>query len=402
MCASATQAGCTEQPADDGIGISFTVPEGWQSTPPDGIGSATWFDTADGAGLLFARGGWLFDDPCRSDESAPTIAVGPTVDELASALAAQTKLDVTTPVDVALAGYDGKYLELNVPSDLIGCDVWQPWAPWYYAKNPGERWRLWILDVEGVRVVVQAMDYAITPDELRTQLQQIVDSIGITFTPSPEASPSAASSAVASGNPIAWTPGSVEADWPAPVRAEPVGSPVTLYAHSTLAPDPGDWSQPMYGDPIGDVSASAASWVDLETITVSGDEIELAVAGSITPGAPKPDEAWIAYGVVVDNDLDGIADVRYGIVNLPTGLGLRAWITNLRTGKTESEVGVPSGFVGRTHFDPFYPEGPGGRARFYGPGAPRFYAWASLIQDGRVVATDYAPDAGWLFARASG
>ena len=26
----------------------------------------------------------------------------------------------------------------------------------------------------------------------------------------------------------------------------------------------------------------------------------------------------------------------------------------------------------------------------------RFYAWASVIQDGRVVATDYAPDDGWL------
>lgn len=26
----------------------------------------------------------------------------------------------------------------------------------------------------------------------------------------------------------------------------------------------------------------------------------------------------------------------------------------------------------------------------------RFYAWASVIQDGRVVAADYAPDVGWL------
>jgi hypothetical protein len=25
-----------------------------------------------------------------------------------------------------------------------------------------------------------------------------------------------------------------------------------------------------------------------------------------------------------------------------------------------------------------------------------FYVWASVIQDGRVVATDYAPDVGWL------
>ena len=25
-----------------------------------------------------------------------------------------------------------------------------------------------------------------------------------------------------------------------------------------------------------------------------------------------------------------------------------------------------------------------------------FYVWASVIKDGRVVATDYAPDVGWL------
>jgi len=25
-----------------------------------------------------------------------------------------------------------------------------------------------------------------------------------------------------------------------------------------------------------------------------------------------------------------------------------------------------------------------------------FYVWASVIEDGRVVATDYAPDVGWL------
>lgn len=30
-----------------------------------------------------------------------------------------------------------------------------------------------------------------------------------------------------------------------------------------------------------------------------------------------------------------------------------------------------------------------------GPVDP-FYVWASVIEDGRVVATDYAPDVGWL------
>jgi hypothetical protein len=32
------------------------------------------------------------------------------------------------------------------------------------------------------------------------------------------------------------------------------------------------------------------------------------------------------------------------------------------------------------------------------PERTRFYAWAALIKDGILVATDYAPDAGWLFA----
>ncbi len=48
-----------------------------------------------------------------------------------------------------------------------------------YAQGPGERWHLWILDVEGVRVVVQSMDYAGTSAQHRAELQAIVDSIQI-------------------------------------------------------------------------------------------------------------------------------------------------------------------------------------------------------------------------------
>ena len=34
-----------------------------------------------------------------------------------------------------------------------------------------------------------------------------------------------------------------------------------------------------------------------------------------------PSEAWIAYGVVVDEDRDGVPDWRYGIDNLPRTAG---------------------------------------------------------------------------------
>jgi hypothetical protein len=43
-----------------------------------------------------------------------------------------------------------------------------------------------------------------------------------------------------------------------------------------------------------------------------------------------------------------------------------------------------------------------GGGRVGGPLPARFYAWASVIVDGRVAATDYAPDAGWLRPSSKG
>jgi hypothetical protein len=133
----------------------------------------------------------------------------------------------------------------------------------------------------------------------------------------------------------------------------------------------------------------------------------------------------------------------------------RAWITDLHTGRTESSVlnaddytESPQGIVktpmvGDTRYGASFParqtetaKGPSclpahhpGPSHPYGNPPPwmrglapallgfggggetagssgqkpkpdtkpaRFYAWASVIVDGRVMATDYAPDAGWL------
>jgi len=133
-----------------------------------------------------------------------------------------------------------------------------------------------------------------------------------------------------------------------------------------------------------------------------------------------PSEAWIAYGVVVDEDRDGVPDWRYGIDNSTRTAGdeqghHRAWRTDLHTGRTESAAGSEEfGKVGETFFSTRYPaRASGADARFSfgdrfdvtGGAGPvtkgvkvdvPLYAWASVIVDGRVVATDYAPDTGWL------
>jgi hypothetical protein len=199
---------------------------------------------------------------------------------------------------------------------------------------------------------------------------------------------------------LTWTQASLDEDWPAPVRSEPDGGAV-------VRPIP---AKP-YPDPLGDTGSAVHPWVDIMEVPGGRSDIDIDLASNTPPLVP-PTELWIAYGVVVDDDRDGIPDRRFGIDNIPAtapGAGQhRAWITDLHTGRTVAAVGPGYGYVGETLFDTFFPgewSGIGARLNFgadtagggfHGGLVAPFYAWASVIVDGRVVATDYAPDVGWL------
>jgi hypothetical protein len=178
-CGIPPQSGCIDSTNDDSIRVTFTVPDGWA-----GIGgNAIWLANEQnaspgGASLIFVRGAWLLTDPCQNGQN-PDIPVGPTVADFVGAVAKHPLLDTTTPVDVKLAGYSGKYFDLQVPADIFNCDDYRPWEPGLYAQGPSHRWHLSVLDVDGVRVVVQSMDYAGTSATRRAELKAIVDSIKI-------------------------------------------------------------------------------------------------------------------------------------------------------------------------------------------------------------------------------
>jgi hypothetical protein len=254
-------------------------------------------------------------------------------------------------------------------------------------------------------------------------------------TPAPSV---AASSTEASTSPSAstalltWSRASLDEDWPAPVRAEPAGRPTVV---PILWRKDGDTGR--YNDPTGDTQSDAFPWVDIHTVSFCHNH-ECPIVW--VPGAPNvdPTEQWIAYGLVTDDDGDGVADRRFGIDNIPGPAAdsgrHRAWITDLHSGQTESSIlnSQETPMVGDTYFRatfpaarPEEPEQPrrlceggsnkptwmrglaealvglgggdiAGGGSLGGPLPARFYAWASVIVDGRVLATDYAPDAGWL------
>ena len=194
VCVVPPQPGCRETDRDLGIGVSFTVPDGWTWNTSDHIDDrgkhvdardglikkATGRSGPNGMSLQFLRGGWLFSDPCRTAKGRPDIKVGPTANDFANALADHPLLDVTTPVPVTLGGYKGKYLELQVPSNIAACTAgYLPWAPIYHAPSPNHRWHIWSLDVDGVRVVVLSEDFAGTSPADLAEMRAVIESIKI-------------------------------------------------------------------------------------------------------------------------------------------------------------------------------------------------------------------------------
>jgi hypothetical protein len=187
-----SRAGCIEAGAeDDSIRITLTVPDGWAGFEYSIVPDVESYSPPGGGSLLFGRGGWLYPPPSclgpGENTDGPTISTGTTVDGFVTALVDHPDLDVTSPVDVTLGGYSGKYLELRAPAntttaelgpDPSGCYYWV-WEPGIYAQGPNALWRTWVLDVDGVRVVVRSDSFPGTSAQVQAQLSAIVDSIQI-------------------------------------------------------------------------------------------------------------------------------------------------------------------------------------------------------------------------------
>ena len=176
--------------------IDATVPGGgWQGGPPNGLGKND-SNGPKGTAIGFLRAETIFSDPCHWDKngsgSAPQpgdIAVGPTVADLAGALAANSAYESTTPVDATLGGFSGKRLELQLTPGASGCDkfsgdqnqyfVFGGLDGGFYAQGDDNRWQVTIVDVGGTRLIVVLLSYAETPAEDLSAAQGILDSVVI-------------------------------------------------------------------------------------------------------------------------------------------------------------------------------------------------------------------------------
>jgi hypothetical protein len=177
--------------------VSYQISSaGWEQW----LGAAKPFTTRDADGftaLSIATVSNVVTDGCR-DHTPLDPPVGPSVDDLATALSHLAPFDVTAPpTDVTLHGYKGKHLALTVPGlQMAGTTHTHAFAhcvdgelhSWiapindgsFYGYNgPGDTEEFWILDVHGTRLVLVKFDAPQSPAQDIAERDAIFDSISI-------------------------------------------------------------------------------------------------------------------------------------------------------------------------------------------------------------------------------
>jgi hypothetical protein len=161
--------------------LLITLPDGWANYDGWAMHRGTVDDPT--VAVQFWDIGLVYGHPCRWQGTL--FRPGPTVDDLVAALVDRPLRNATQPSDVNLDGYRGKYLEWSVPADLdfFDCDgvSFKSWTGAMrgdrYQQGPGQVDRLWILDVEGARLVIDAFSMPSATRQEREELLDVVESI---------------------------------------------------------------------------------------------------------------------------------------------------------------------------------------------------------------------------------
>lgn len=137
----------------------------------------------------------VYGHPCQWSKTTPdTPATTP--DEIAAAFTSQAETEATDPVDINIGGYAGKAVTLQVPmsyhqtpdvtreEEFADCDmgiygfygVDSESEPARNAQGPGQIDELWILDVDGAIVILDATYGPEAPADLVDEMRAMAES----------------------------------------------------------------------------------------------------------------------------------------------------------------------------------------------------------------------------------
>jgi hypothetical protein len=163
--------------------IEITVPDGWFNY--DGWAMSKGRVSRAPVFVTFWDVAGVYPTPCKW-KGKPLVDPGTSLAGLAAALAKQPSRRATPPVATALGGHRGRYLDFSVPAGVRfdQCDEgafesWTAngWSSDRYEQEPGQVDRVWILAVDGQRLVVDASYLPRASARDRAELEHVVNSV---------------------------------------------------------------------------------------------------------------------------------------------------------------------------------------------------------------------------------
>ena len=163
------------------VPVTFAVPQGWGEVL---VGSSV-VKGEPLFGVTFWTVADLYADPCQRVLVDPP--VGPTVDDLVSAWTNVPVVGLSAATDITVDGYAGQQIEFTASDcEFTTFALWRDGgrddaaaAPSFWAQGPNEHHQLWILDVDGTRVVITATSFPDISPQDRADLNEILESIRI-------------------------------------------------------------------------------------------------------------------------------------------------------------------------------------------------------------------------------
>lgn len=161
------------------VRVTFDVPQGWSAWGYTSAGSQINLNSGSDSEVSFEIVDNIAADPCTGQLLDPP--VGPSVDELVTALSNLAGFEASAATDITVDGFHGKQFTLTAPDIDAPCESMLTWKTTtrHNGVGLGEVNEVRILDVDGVRLLICIAYFPPITKADRSELEAIVDSAQI-------------------------------------------------------------------------------------------------------------------------------------------------------------------------------------------------------------------------------
>lgn len=168
--------------------VTASVPDNWSAIDHWGVRGPRGHEAPDGMGLRFYTVGNLLNNPGSYADGLQDPRVGPSVDDLVEAIVEQEEWTSSTPTELTIGGFPAQHVRITIPEGAE-FDPRDDGGAFYLFQDEGagQIWGLevgqmfdvYVVDVNGERLVLDAFHYPGTPDADLAALEAVVDTIEI-------------------------------------------------------------------------------------------------------------------------------------------------------------------------------------------------------------------------------